>query len=162
MRFVGEPQWPSAEQLARTHDDLLARWGGDEGGGHRGAELEGVDAALQAAKNSYYETPEELAAALAVYMIQGHVFMDGNKRAGGSAIDGFLHINGLRSPMTNARGQAAMLELQTRAERGERTDVLIAWLASLIRGDEPGPKRNPRPVAAPKASPSTKRPSRRR
>jgi hypothetical protein len=58
------------------------RWGGQPGGGHRGAENEGAEAAVQAVKNSYYDKLEDLAAAYAVYIVQGHVFMDGNKRTG--------------------------------------------------------------------------------
>jgi prophage maintenance system killer protein len=76
----------TAKQIAHMHDVLLRQYGGEEGGGHRGANNEGVDAAVQAVKNSYYETPQELAAAYAVYIIQGHVFMDGNKRAGRAAM----------------------------------------------------------------------------
>lgn len=121
----------TAKQIVHMHDVLLRRYGGEDGGGHRGAGMEGVDAAVQAVKNSYYETPRELAAAYAVYIVQGHVFMDGNKRARRAAMLAFLEANGL-SAGAPARNPRVMVELQRRAEAGESTGSLIAWLASLL------------------------------
>jgi death on curing protein len=121
----------SARQVARLHDALLREYGGEEGGGHRGAANEGVIAAVQAVRNAYYETPQEIAAAYAVYIVQGHVFMDGNKRAGAAAMLTFLAINGIE-PGSKAARPATMVELQQRAENGESTGSLIAWLAGLL------------------------------
>ncbi len=122
----------TADQLVHMHDVLLRRYGGEEGGGHRGPGNKGVDAAVQAVKNSYYEDPLELAAAYAVYVVQGHVFMDGNKRAGRAAMLAFLQANGL-SAGAPARDPRVMVELQQRAEGGESTGSLIAWLAGLLQ-----------------------------
>jgi|GEM_PF-2983337 len=122
----------SAEWVVVMHDQLLEQYGGEEGGGHRGAQYEGVEAAVQAVKNSYYESPQELAAAYAVYIVQGHIFMDGNKRAASAAMLTFLVAND-HEPRLDARETAAvMLELQQRAERGERTGTLIQWLAVML------------------------------
>lgn len=120
----------SAEDVVEMHAVLLERYGGEEGGGHRGAEDEGAEAAVQAVRNSYYETIEELAAAYAVYIVQGHVFMDGNKRTGHAAMCTFLEHNGSELSLPDA--VKAMLDLQTRAERGERTDTLIRWIADQL------------------------------
>jgi death on curing protein len=114
------------------HAELLQRWGGAEGGGHRGSGYEGVEAAVQAVKNSYYESREELAAAYAVYIVQGHVFMDGNKRTGAAAMLTFRLANGGRTRRTSNEVARAMLELQARAEAGEGTDQLVAWLSTLL------------------------------
>ncbi len=114
------------------HAELLKRWGGAEGGGHRGVEHEGVEAAVQAVKNSYYESREELAAAYAVYIVQGHVFLDGNKRTGAAAMLTFLLANGGRTLRSSNELARAMLELQARAEAGERTDQLVSWLSTLL------------------------------
>jgi death on curing protein len=122
----------SAEQVIDLHADQLERFGGEEGSGHRGAEDEGVEAAVQAVKNSYYETLEELGAAYAVYIVQGHVFMDGNKRAGGAAMLTFLQMNGHRARMPREDVPSVLLELQRRAESGERTDRLVQWLAAQL------------------------------
>jgi death-on-curing protein len=122
----------SADQVVMMHRELLRRWGGEEGGGHRGAEHEGVEAAVQAVKNSYYETREDLAAAYAIYIVQGHVFMDGNKRTGAAAMLTFLVANGGTTALSQKTVADAMLTLQTRAEAGERTDTLVRWLADLL------------------------------
>jgi death on curing protein len=122
----------SSDQVVAMHAELLRRWGGAEGGGHRGSEFEGVEAAVQAVKNSYYESREELAAAHAVYIVQGHVFMDGNKRTGAAATLTFLLANGGQTRRSSKEVFDAMLDLQDRAERGERTDQLVAWLAGWL------------------------------
>src|SRR3990167_3607639 len=54
-----------------------------------------VEAATRAVENSYYEDPYDLAAAYAVYIVQGHVFLDGNKRSAAFAACEFLRANGL-------------------------------------------------------------------
>jgi death-on-curing protein len=122
----------SSEQVVAMHAELLKRWGGAEGGGHRGSEHEGVEAAVQAVKNSYYESREELAAAYAVYIVQGHVFLDGNKRTAAAAMLTFLLANGGRTLMSSNEVARAMLELQARAKAGERTDQLVSWLSTLL------------------------------
>lgn len=126
MRFL------SSQQVLAIHAKLLRRWGGSEGGGHRGSEYQGVEAAIQAVKNSYYETIAELAAAYAVYIVQGHVFMDGNKRTGAMSMLTFLKANRIVSDLTMDDLSSSMVELQQRAEADERTDKLIAWLAAKI------------------------------
>jgi death-on-curing protein len=112
------------------HADLLERFGGEEGGGHRGESYEGVEAAVQAVRNSYYESLEELSAAYAVYIVQSHVFMDGNKRTGYAAMLVFLAYND--RPRTVRDPVETMVELQKRAEKGERTDSLIRWLVAQL------------------------------
>lgn len=122
----------SAAFVVRMHEVLLEKWGGEEGGGHRGANYEGVEAAVQAVHNSYYESVPEIAAAYAVYIVQGHVFMDGNKRSGWAALSTFLEVNGGNCGVSVERRWNAMTEMQTRAENGERTDTLIAWLVRAL------------------------------
>lgn len=122
----------SRDQIVAAHDAVLRAYGGEEGGGHRGHDFEGVEAAAQSVRNSYYETPAELAAAYAVYVVQGHVFADGNKRSGAAAMVLFLVANGVPYAIENKRLASAMLELQERHESGERTSVLVAWLAGLL------------------------------
>ena len=133
----------SADQVVTIHDTLLAETGGLPGSGHRGSSYEGVDAAVQAVKNSYYDTVEELAAACAVYIVQGHVFMDGNKRTGAAAMLTFLAANGRRTRLTDERCAALMIELQRRAEAGEDVARLVRWIAGEIAA-RPDPRRRRR------------------
>lgn len=121
----------SADQIVQMHDVLMEKWGGEIGVGHRGP-YEGVEAAVQAVKNSYYESVHELAAAYAVYIVQGHVFLDGNKRTGAAALVTFLSGNKEKMRVTPTVLQELMLALQQRSESGERTDHLIAWIAGHL------------------------------
>jgi death-on-curing protein len=122
----------SAEQVIEMHAALLEHWGGEVGASHRGPDYEGVEAAVQAVKNSYYETAQELAAAYAVYLVQGHPFVDGNKRTGAAAMLTFLFANGHKARISPIAAFRAMLAMQKRAAAGERTDALIAWLAGQL------------------------------
>jgi death-on-curing protein len=125
----------SAEEIVVMHEKLLELYGGEEGGGHRGAGYEGVEATVQAVNNSYYEALEELAAAYAVYIVQGHVFMDGNKRSASASMLTFLVANGQTPKLSMEDTAPIMLELQQRAETDERVDpdLLIQWLAGFLR-----------------------------
>jgi len=120
----------SVEQVVAIHEALLEKYGGEEGGGHRGEGYEGVEAAVQAVRNSYYESTDELGASYAVYIIQGHVFMDGNKRTGLAAMLTFLELNGERKSLPDA--VRVMVELQRLAEDGARTGELIGWLIARL------------------------------
>ncbi len=122
----------SPEQVVALHDAVLRRAGGRAGSGHRGTSYEGVDAAVQAVKNSYYDTLEELAAAYAVYIIQGHVFADGNKRTGVAAMLTFLQANGGRTALRDERLATLTIDLQRRAESGEDVARLIRWIAGEL------------------------------
>lgn len=134
----------TAEQVIAMHDALIEQFGGLAGGGPRGESYEGVDAAVQAVKNSYYETVYELAAAYAVYVVQGHVFRDGNKRAGAAAMLTFLEANGVPVRIPPEELASAMIDLQKRAEAGEDTSRLIHDIAALLarrrsKRSRPGP-----------------------
>ncbi|MBI4265551.1 MAG: type II toxin-antitoxin system death-on-curing family toxin [Acidobacteria bacterium] len=122
----------TADQIVAAHDALLAEFGGLAGGGPRGESYEGVDAVVQAVRNSYYETVEELAAAYAVYIVQGHVFLDGNKRAGAAAMLTFLEANRVSVRIPARELASTMIDLQTRSERGEDAARLIAAIASWL------------------------------
>src|SRR5712692_7763708 len=98
------------------HDALVEQFGGLAGGGPRGGSYEGVEAAVQSVKNSYYETVEELAAAYAVYLVQGHVFFDGNKRAGAAAMLTFLEANAMPVRIPPEELASLMIDLQQRSE----------------------------------------------
>jgi death-on-curing protein len=122
----------TAEQVVAMHEALLEQFGGLAGGGPRGESYEGVEAAVQAVKNSYYETVEELAAAYAVYLVQGHVFLDGNKRAGAAAMLTFLEANGVSVKIPPEELASMMIDLQKRSEAGEDASRLISGMVSSL------------------------------
>ena len=132
----------TVEQVVTMHDALLERFGGLAGGGPRGTSFEGVDAAVQAVKNSYYQTREELAAAYAVYIVQGHVFLDGNKRTGAAAMLTFLEANGVSVRIPPEDLASMTIDLQKRSEAGEDVSRLIADIASVLAGRHAKRKRS--------------------
>ena len=136
----------SPEQIIAIHDALLGATGGRGGGAHRGAAYEGVDAAARAVKNSYYETLEELAAAYAVYIVEGHDFADGNKRTGAAAMLTFRRANGRHATISDQDLAVMMIELQRRAESGEDVGRLVRWIAAELprRAARPGRPRRRR------------------
>ena len=122
----------TVEQVLAIHDAMLERSGGSPGGGPRGEAFEGVDAAVQAVKNSYYETVEELAAAHAIYIVQGHVFLDGNKRTGGAAMLTFLEANSVRVRIAPEELARMMIDLQRRSQAGESASGLVSEIATFL------------------------------
>ena len=124
----------TSEIVVEMHDLLIAFSGGMSGGGQRGANYEGVEAAVRAVENSYYNDVFELAAAYAVYIVQGHVFADGNKRTATAAMFVFLKENGESSKISDEKAAAMTIELQMRARAGESTGDLIGWVAGQIQG----------------------------
>jgi death-on-curing protein len=127
----------TAEQVIAMHEALLVEFGGLGGGGPRGGSYEGVEAAVQAVKNSYYEAPEELAAAYAVYIVQGHVFLDGNKRTGAAAMLTFLQAHAAAVAMPLEELASMMIDLQQRSEAGEDASRLIASIATALASRRP-------------------------
>lgn len=85
----------SLAEVLRLHELLLASSGGPAGI----RDLGRVEAALAQPKVTFagqdlYPTVLEKAAALAFSLIQGHPFVDGNKRTGHAAMSVFLMLNG--------------------------------------------------------------------
>ena len=126
MRFL------TVREMLVTHHTLLRAFGGESGVSHRGGEHEGVLAVVGAVRNAYYEYPQEFAAAYAICIVAGHIFLDGNKRAGGGCAIAFLKKNGISSRLPAGALQPLMLELQQRSERGERAVTLLPWLARKL------------------------------
>jgi death-on-curing protein len=126
----------SVEDVVAVHDHLIERYGGSRTPGHRG-NLDGVTAAVLAVENSYYDDLFELAVAYTVYIVMGHVFGDGNKRAGSAAALVFLELNGVTVRFKPAALLSQMIELQRRAEArpappaSELVEWFAAWLQSV-------------------------------
>jgi death-on-curing family protein len=95
-------------------------------------------------KNSYYSSLEELAAASAVYIVQGHVFLDGNQRTGAAALLVFLEAHGVRVRAPAERLAAMLIELQERAEHGAAAADLVDWIAAEIATRRARRRRSPR------------------
>lgn len=120
----------SAEQLVALHAAAMAYGGGEAGASHRGDPLGAAEAVVQAVKNSYYATAYELGAAYAVYIVRGHVFLDGNKRTAALSLATFLRLNGAPLVASNAVLVRLMIDLAKRARGVAPTEDVVRWLAA--------------------------------
>jgi len=77
-----------------------------------------------------YPTPIEKAAARAFSLVQGHPFVDGNKRAGHAAMETFLLLNGTEIDAPVDAQERLLLDLA--AGRIGRSQ-LIDWLRQHLR-----------------------------
>jgi len=89
MRYLG------LAEVVALHRRLLQLTGGADGIRH----LDALEAALAQPKATFggadlYPTVVEKATALCYALIQGHPFVDGNKRVGHAAMETFLLLNG--------------------------------------------------------------------
>ena len=124
----------SLAQLLRIHELLL-----DSSGGAAGIrDLGRVEAAIAQPRATFgehdlYPTLVEKAAALAFSIIQGHPFIDGNKRAGHAAMAVLLRLNGQVIVATADDQEALVLGV---ASGSVSREGLVSWLAKHTEGLE--------------------------
>lgn len=87
----------SLDEVLALHADQIARYGGSPGIRDMG----GLDSALAMPRATFggrwlHESLHEMAAAYLFHLVQGHPFIDGNKRVGLMAMLTFLGLNSLR------------------------------------------------------------------
>lgn len=123
-----EPRWFSLEMVEALHALVLAKHGG--GRGVRDARR--LESALFRPRNLHaYERASlpQMAAAYAAGVIEGHPFVDGNKRTGLALAIAFLEFNGLRFRGSEAEAVVYTLGLAA----GEVSEKAYAqWLSSNI------------------------------
>lgn len=82
-----------------------------------------------------YSSLAEKAGALGFALIQGHPFIDGNKRIGHAAMEVFLVLNGFELLESVDEQEATILAV---ASGALTRDLLIQWLNARLRPiDEP-------------------------
>jgi death-on-curing family protein len=83
-----------------------------------------------------YPTLAEKAALLAWVIIDGHVFHDGNKRTGMSALDIFIRQNGYQLTATDEEVVEIALRIASRKIRADYTfDEFMQWVANRLAPD---------------------------
>jgi death-on-curing protein len=90
-----EPKWVTIEACKIIHGVLISDYGGDAGIRDQGR----LESALARPQNLFlYQKAKlpQLAAAYAAGIVEGHPFVDGNKRTGFILAALFLEINGLK------------------------------------------------------------------
>jgi death-on-curing protein len=85
----------SLSQVLHLHEEIISSSGGSCGV----RDLGRIEAALAQPKATFdgtelYPSLEEKAAVLCFSLVQGHAFVDGNKRIGHAAMEVFLVLNG--------------------------------------------------------------------
>jgi death-on-curing protein len=148
---MSEPIWLSVGDILALHALQIEENGGDSAmrDGRR------LESAVQRPRNLHaYGQPglAEMAAAYATSIIQGHPFVDGNKRTGFAAAAVFIQLNGCRLVASEPEATLQVLGLAA----GEISEDRFArWLASRI---ESGAVEEPAsPPRASRRKPAAKR-----
>jgi death-on-curing protein len=121
-------QFLSLDEALAIHERVISAFGGSPGVRDRGL----LESALYRAQSGYYESLEEMAAALFESLLINHPFIDGNKRVAFFATDVFLRLNGWK---LSVDAQAAHSFLMERFQSGACDfEHLMPWIrASLVR-----------------------------
>lgn len=119
--------------LVRIHDGALLAFGGTAGVRDQGA----VAAAAARPSSGFgdqlaFDTLAKMACSYVDSMVSSHPFSDGNKRTGYQAMVAFLAMNGFPLPEDGSFPDRVL----TIAEHTATTDDLVAFVASLMGGDE--------------------------
>ena len=119
-------------EVVELHRLILHTTGGAPGIRDLGA-LESAVAQPRAAFGGaeLYTTLIEKAAALCFSLVQGHAFVDGNKRVGHAAMETFLVLNG--AEIAGTVEEQAQLMLGLAAGQIGRDD-LVEWLRQHVKG----------------------------
>jgi death-on-curing protein len=117
--------------VLRLHEDLIASSGGGAGLGDLGR----LQSALAQPLASYgdedlYPTVVAKAGALGFALIQGHAFIDGNKRIGHAAAEVFLVLNGFELDASVDEQERIILAI---ASSNLSRDEFIGWLEDHVR-----------------------------
>jgi death-on-curing protein len=127
MRYV------TLGEVVELHRRLLQMTGGTPGVRDFGA----LESAVAQPKATFggadlYPTLADKAAALCLALVQGHPFIDGNKRVGHAAMETFLILNGSEIDASIDVQERLILDLaEGRLDRSEMTDWLQRHLKSL-------------------------------
>jgi death-on-curing protein len=140
---MSEPTWLSVADILALHTLQIEENGGDAG--MRDARR--LESAVQRPRNIHaYGKPTlgEMAAAYAAGIVQGHPFVDGNKRTGFAAAAVFLFMNEWRLNASEAETTIQVLGLAA----GEISEASFArWLDSRMEPngvEEPSVRRRGR------------------
>jgi death-on-curing protein len=121
----------SLAEVVELHRRVLRATGGAAGI----RDLSALESAIAQPKATFggvdlYLTLAEKAAALCLALVQGHPFVDGNKRVGHAAMETFLVLNGAEIDAPVGDQEQLMLDLASgRIDRAQ----LIAWLRQHVK-----------------------------
>lgn len=119
-------QFLSLDEVLAIHERLIETFGGAPGIRDRGL----LESALYRPQSGYYESLEEMAAALFESLLLNHPFVDGNKRVEFFATDVFLRLNGWKMVVDAKAGHAFLME-QFESETCD-FEHLLPWIRGLL------------------------------
>lgn len=125
-----EPRWLSRLAIDEAHARQIREHGGSHGLRDEGA----LESALARPRQRWHYEPdatlEELAAAYGFGLVQGHPYVDGNKRVGLVAMAAFLDLNGTGLTATDAEAVECILRLAS----GRLSEAQLAeWVRRRVR-----------------------------
>ena len=124
-----EPRWLTLDDVLALHDEQIARFGGGAGM----LKPDALSAVLARPLNIFlYDKTADLRRFAAVYLVglvNGHAFVDGNKRVGLAAMLVFLRLNGSGLHVPPADLYELVLGVATSRLR---EDAAAEWLRSRL------------------------------
>lgn len=120
-------QFLSLDEVLALHQRIIEKFDGASGIRDPGL----LESALYRPQSGYYETLEQMAAAMFESLLINHPFVDGNKRVAFFGMDVFLRLNGWKI-LVNAK--EAFGFLMKRFDTGTCDfDDLLPWIRSSIK-----------------------------
>lgn len=121
-------QFLSLDEVLAIHERVIEVFGGSPGFRDRGL----LESALYRPMSGYYDSLEEMSAALFESLLINHPFVDGNKRVAFFGADVFLRLNGWK---LRVEAQAAYSFLVERFDSGNCDFAhLLPWIrGALVR-----------------------------
>lgn len=115
-------QFLSLDEVIAIQERLIEKFGGATGIRDKGL----LESAIYRPQTGYYETLDQMAAALFESLINNHPFVDGNKRIAFFSCDVFLRLNGWRLQVDST---GAYEFIVGRLEKNTCTyDALVPWI----------------------------------
>ena len=100
-------QFLSLDEVLAIHERMIEAFGGAPGIRDRGL----LESALYRPQSGYYESLEEMAAALFESLLINHPFVDGKRRVAFFAMDVFLRMNGWKMQVEAKKAYAILMKL---------------------------------------------------
>jgi death-on-curing protein len=122
------------EDVLYVHADQVSRYGGTQGVRDAGLLASAVAQARASFGGQYlHHDPFEMAAAYLFHLVQGHPFLDGNKRTGLVAALVFLALNGVDVRVTKGRLHDLTLRVATGKMNKTQVAAFFRQHASRVR-----------------------------
>lgn len=120
-------QYLSLDEVIAIQERLIERFGGTAGLRDKGL----LESGIYRPQTGYYDSLQEMAAALFESLITNHAFVDGNKRVAFFACDVFLRLNGWKLQVS---ADAAHSFIAGSLESNECTfENLLPWICKRLQ-----------------------------